>query len=93
MGASFLPFCVTKFAWAHNNIGWALYKQGRLDDAMRAYQKALAIDPQLAWAHYNIGTVLQDRDRHDDAMRAFEKALAVDPSFDEAQGLWIEGVR
>ena len=33
--------------WAHLNLGVALFKQGRREEAMRQFEEALRLDPQL----------------------------------------------
>jgi tetratricopeptide (TPR) repeat protein len=43
--------------------GDALAESGRLDEAVEAYEQALAIDPDLAEAHYHLGSVLSETDR------------------------------
>jgi tetratricopeptide (TPR) repeat protein len=42
-------------AQAWNHLGLAYHGSGRPPDALRAYQKALALDHKLAAAHYNLG--------------------------------------
>src|SRR5215218_9227965 len=39
----------------HNNHGIALGSLGRLEEAIAAYRRALAIRPDYAEAHYNLG--------------------------------------
>ena len=39
----------------YNNMGNALKEQGKLEEAIEAYNKALAIKPDYADAHYNMG--------------------------------------
>ena len=72
-------------------LGNASLEIGRLDDAMSAFQRAIALNPgtafaycQIAWIHYQIGTPYQ-------AIAAFEQAIANDPHLVNAyQGLgWL----
>jgi tetratricopeptide (TPR) repeat protein len=44
-----------KEARAWNHLGLAYHGAGRLPDAVKAYQQALALDRNLAAAHYNLG--------------------------------------
>ena len=46
-------------AGAHNKMGIALQEQGKLEEAIEAYNKALAIKPDYAEAYNNMGTALQ----------------------------------
>ncbi len=66
-------------AEAHYNHGVALQMMHLRDDAMRAYQRALAINPDLISADFNIGVILQEQGRTDDAIAAFEQVIARDP--------------
>ncbi len=59
-------------AW--NNKGLALKAQGKYDEAIKAYDKAIEINPQLALAWSGKGLVLQDLDRTEEANAAFTKA-------------------
>lgn len=43
--------------------GDALAESGRLDEAIGAYEQALALDPELAEAHYHLGSVLSETGR------------------------------
>ena len=78
---------------AHNNIGTLLMKQGRNDEAMVHFQKALELDPIHAEPHNNIGFLLKKMGRNDDAMVHFQKALELNPNYAEAHnnlGLLLE---
>ncbi|MEE3172409.1 MAG: sulfotransferase, partial [Pseudomonadota bacterium] len=44
-------------AEAHNNLGNALRDQGKLEEAIAAFNKALLIKPDYADAHYNLSTL------------------------------------
>jgi predicted O-linked N-acetylglucosamine transferase (SPINDLY family) len=52
---------------------------GRLDEARRLYEKALAAAPGYARAHLNLGIALEALQDADGARRCYESALAVDP--------------
>jgi Flp pilus assembly protein TadD len=45
------------FAGVYCNLGSALERQGRLDEAVAAYREAIKLRPQLAEVHYNLGKV------------------------------------
>jgi tetratricopeptide (TPR) repeat protein len=63
----------------HSSIGVLLCEQGRSDEGMAQFQKALKIDPNLAEAHYNLGNVLARLRRFDDAAAQFRQALKIAP--------------
>jgi len=57
----------------------------RDDEALMAYEKALAADPRLAPAHTNAGQLLYRRGDPGAARAHFEAALAIDPDQPEAR--------
>lgn len=56
-----------------------LRSQGRLEEALVAYDRALAYDPRSSLAWYGKGNLLLDLQRHEEAIAAFDHALASDP--------------
>ena len=67
-------------AAAHYNLGTALSLARRLDEAMREYGRALAIDPNYAHAHNNLGNVLLAIGRADDAIKEFSEVVRLQPA-------------
>jgi serine/threonine-protein kinase len=61
-----------------NNLGVALYAQGRLDEAIDHYQQALLIDLKLAPAHCGLGAALKAQGRLDEAIDHYQQALLID---------------
>jgi tetratricopeptide (TPR) repeat protein len=57
----------------------ALAKLRRTDEALAAFDRALAIDPQDAEAHNYRGLALAQLGRTDEALTVFDCALAIDP--------------
>ena len=49
------------YAEAYNNMGTTLQEQGKLEEAVEAYAKAIAIKPNYAGAYNNMGTTLQEQ--------------------------------
>ena len=50
----------TSLMIAYNNFGNDMQGQGRLDDAIESYTKALKINPEYPEANYNMGIALSD---------------------------------
>ncbi|MBI1951564.1 MAG: tetratricopeptide repeat protein [Acidobacteria bacterium] len=63
------------FAPAHVNVGNALEEEGRFDEAIRAYRRALESDPEGATARYNLGNVLMRKGLYAEAAQAYEMVL------------------
>ena len=65
-------------------MGSALQEQGKLEEAIEAYNNALAIKPDYAEAYNNMGNVLQEQGKLKEAVEAYNKALAINPDHDDA---------
>jgi tetratricopeptide (TPR) repeat protein len=69
----------------HNNLGQALAKMGKTDEAAAEYTTAAQLDPAHAGTYYfNLGAILTNTGKIDEANAAFDKALAADPTRTEA---------
>jgi len=44
---------------AHNNLGIALGRKGRLEEAVNEFQEALKLNPDYAEAQHNLSSALQ----------------------------------
>ena len=66
------------------NLGAALHRLGRLDEALKAYDKALTFAPEDAEIWTNIGNALTQAGRHDEASLSFEHALKLNPRSPDA---------
>ncbi len=68
------------FVRAWNNLGVALARAGRLEEAVAAYRQAAGRDPSFAPPHANLGHVLARQGRPAEALAAFARAVELDPS-------------
>jgi len=59
--------------------GMALEQEGRLDEALRHYEQAVHLAPNLARAHFNRGNLLLERGDASGALEAYATALAHKP--------------
>jgi serine/threonine-protein kinase len=73
-------------AIAHNHLGIALHQQGRTDEAIACYHRAITLDEKLPDAHNNLGTVLYKQGKTDEAIAAYREAIRLDPKFAPARG-------
>ena len=72
--------CTTDNTIAHNNLGDAFYKQGRMDEAITQFQQTLAIDSNNPEAHYDLGNAFFQQGRMDEAIAQFQTTLAINSS-------------
>ena len=78
----------------HYNLGNALHRLGRTEEAVATYRRAAAYRPDLLPIHNNLGTALQSLGRHEEAAAAFRQALrlaADDPALHRNLGIALEG--
>ena len=64
---------------AHNNLGDALAKSNRVDEALGHYLEAARIEPNYVAAHSNAGASLAYLGRLDEAISRYRAALAIEP--------------
>jgi tetratricopeptide (TPR) repeat protein len=62
-----------------NNLGAALSRQDRFEEAIEQYQAALKIKPDYADAHYNLGYALAKTGKLDAGISHFKEALRIEP--------------
>ncbi|MEE9543765.1 MAG: tetratricopeptide repeat protein, partial [Thermodesulfobacteriota bacterium] len=65
---------------ARNNIGDFLLAQGRADEAIAEFRKALSLDPGFVKARGNLAKALTSLGRYDEAIAQYETLLAKEPS-------------
>ena len=70
---------------AHNNLGSALARLGRLPEAIEHWEQAVRIDPDYAEAHYNLGIAFEQTGKRGDAIKHYEQAVRLEPNSAEAQ--------
>ena len=69
--------------WMHNNLGFALTAQGRLDEAIAQYENALKINPVYEPAHLNLGIALISQGKVDQCIAYYQDVLRHRPDFAE----------
>ncbi|MGH9867759.1 MAG: tetratricopeptide repeat protein, partial [Candidatus Polarisedimenticolia bacterium] len=67
--------------------GNRLYREGKLQEALEAYQQAEKLDPSLPAIQYNIGNILYRMQQYDQAYDRYRKAFSAE------QGPLAEGAR
>jgi tetratricopeptide (TPR) repeat protein len=62
----------------------AFFSQGKMDEALKAYQKALVLDPKLYHAALFCGDVFMNKEDFAQAEIWYQKAIAIDPNKETA---------
>ncbi|MHC4157872.1 MAG: tetratricopeptide repeat protein [Planctomycetota bacterium] len=79
--------CVSKSpnkARAYNGLGLALLSEGKVDEAVAEFRKALAIKGDYFKAHNNLGLALSEAGKTDEAIASFNEALKFKPNCADA---------
>jgi len=64
----------------YNVLGQALYRMGERLEAIKNFDQAIALDPNLADAHGNRANILVDAGYPDEALKSFDRAVALNPA-------------
>ncbi len=62
-----------------SSLGVALQRLGRREEALKAFDKAVQLNPEDAGLWSNLGNILLDLGRSADALLSFQHALTLDP--------------
>jgi tetratricopeptide (TPR) repeat protein len=71
-------------ALAEENLGQAVYEQGRVNEALAHFQTALQINPEQPFVHSLLGVVLLETGRVDESLAHLKTALEINPSDGDA---------
>jgi Tfp pilus assembly protein PilF len=70
--------------FAYHKLGEALSAQGRVSEAIEAYQEAKALAPGIADIYLHLGLLLEEKGDANGALRHYQEAVAIAPQFGEA---------
>jgi serine/threonine protein kinase/Flp pilus assembly protein TadD len=65
--------------WLNFELGWALHRAQRWDEALGYYRAALALRPEASVVHNNLGLALSDKGRADEGVSHLRQGLRLDP--------------
>jgi tetratricopeptide (TPR) repeat protein len=66
------------------NNGKAAYTQGQYQEALKFFNKALALDSTFSRAYYMKGLTLKKLRKYNDAIEAYQAAIRHNPTYDDA---------
>jgi protein O-mannosyl-transferase len=64
---------------AHNNLGTALEKKGRINEAIRQYQEAIRLKADRVETRNNLGVALGRNGQMEEAVKQFQEAIRLKP--------------
>ena len=67
----------------HDNLGLALVRQGKSDEAYPHFKEALRIKPDYAKSHHNVGTYYLFKGKLNEAITHYNAALQINPDFEK----------
>ena len=67
-----------------NVLGAALQVQGKFQEAVQAFDRAIALSPDFAEAHSNRGNALKELGQLDESVASYDKAIRLKPDFSDA---------
>jgi len=68
----------------YSNRAFTYYSLHRYEEALRDYNRAIALDPSNAVAYSSRGTAYDGQHRYEEALRDYTRAIALDPSYANA---------
>ena len=74
------------YAEVHCNLGNALRDQGKSDEGLACYRRALEVKPDYAEVYGNLGNALKEQGKLDEAAACCRRALELKPDYAEGHG-------
>lgn len=77
-----LPRIAGRYARRYvNQQAFELQMTGKIDEAIKSYERAISLDPDFATAHYNLGVVYEVLGDYDKAITEYQTALRVNTRY------------
>ena len=67
-----------------NMLGASAAQLGKLDQAVKAFEEIISLNPNQASSYYNLGNALKDQGKVEEAIEAYNKALVIKPDYEAA---------
>ena len=65
----------------HYNMGIEFYKQGKYDQAGKAFEEAIKIKPNDVYALYGLGNTYYCKAKYDEAVKIYLRAININPDY------------
>ncbi|MGR3173180.1 MAG: tetratricopeptide repeat protein [Candidatus Scalindua sp.] len=65
----------------HYNKGIEFYKQGKYDQAGKAFEEAIKIKPNDVYALYGLGNTFYCKAKYDEAVKIYSRAIKINPEY------------
>jgi len=65
----------------YQKLGETLQGEGKVNEAIAAYKKAIEINPNYFGTYHNLGDLLKAKGKIDEAINAYQKSAKLNPSF------------
>jgi tetratricopeptide (TPR) repeat protein len=80
-----LEYAPIEGARVENNLGMALQRLGKVDEALEHFNHALQLNANYAEAHCNLGRMLAQQGQRDEAVAHLKEALRLRPGYEQAK--------
>ncbi len=70
--------------WLYYNQGNAHYEEGKFDEAIEDYKKAIELESEFTEAYNNLGNAYGRKGDYDEAIINYTKAMKISPRFGKA---------
>ncbi|MGI6457195.1 MAG: tetratricopeptide repeat protein [bacterium] len=75
-----ITFMVKRDVKQYLELGKSYFDEGRLEEALEQYKKALDCDPGCALCHFNLGYAYHEKGQYESAQACYEKAIEIEPT-------------
>ncbi len=73
------------FIECRNNYGMFMKKTGKVDEAKKAFEECIKINPRYPFAYHHLGEIYQERGDLEKAIECYNTACRIKPDYFEAQ--------
>lgn len=72
---------IPEVATQYFNEGNQLLEEGKLEEAIAIFRRAIEVSPDISWCHQNLGEALAKLGQLEEAIAAFGRAIELNPDF------------